>query len=391
MSRTPPVHVGQSVEVTVDRLTFGGAGLSRFEGFVIFVPFTVPGDFVEIKIKEVKKGYANAELLRVIKASDYRLSPPCPYFGACGACDWQNIKYRNQLEAKDNIVKEALKKHHLAASAVLPIVESPKVLRYRNRIQLHKEDAVIGYKKAKSDTIIDIDDCLLAEEVVAMKIPTLKRQFSEFSHKGKVRIDIRKTPEGSVVITNMNENDVELGFSQVNSEQNSNVISYITSKLTSLTLDFDGFIDLYAGSGNLTLPIHEQFSALKTIAVEANSDAVVLGKTLAQKKNLNITWHNMSVEEFFFSKKHNLKAPLVVIDPPRAGISPVVIKELVKLRPPLLVYMSCDPMTWSRDLFQFKKMAFENSRASYTIESVQPFDMFPQTHHIEIVSFILLS
>lgn len=377
--KTPPVQVGQIVQTTIDRLTLGGAGLSRVEGFVVFTPFTVPGDTVQIEIREVKKGFANAVLQLVIKPSALRVEAPCKFFGKCGGCDWQNISYENQLIIKQDLVKDVLKKFHLEPIELLNILKSPEPLHYRNRIQLHQHGKKLGFKEARSNSIVDIDDCLIAENELVEELKLLRE-----NHSSKLaRMDIRKTASGSVSVTNMNEAEAELGFSQVNTKQNERMIETLLSWAPDV--DVDVFLDLYCGNGNLTFPMHKKLRPRTTIAVEMNKKAIEDG-TRQAKPFKNIEFVLDSVDRYIFKfQKPKLQTCFVLLDPPRAGAGPNVMKKIATHEPQALIYVSCDPMTWARDIQSF----LEVTAGKYRLEKVQPLDMFPQTYHIEIISLIL--
>ncbi len=374
--RQPPVHIGQIVEVTIDRLALGGAGLSRVEGFVVFTPFTVPGDTALIEIREVKKGYANGVLKKILNPSPQRIEAPCPYFERCGGCDWQNISYQNQLENKVLLVREAIKKFHLAPENILPILASPHPFRYRNRIQLHSFNKQLGFKEARSHHIVDIDDCLIAEQAVAEQIKTLRPPTTDG------RFDIRRVKSGQIIVTNTNEVEAELGFSQVNTAQNEHMIRTLVDWTKDFKFDF--LLDLYSGNGNLTFPLHNQIQPQSTLAVEMNKKAVADAVQHAYAIK-DVEFICESVEHFFIKYKKPFQNALVVLDPPRAGAGQNVMDAIAKLKPRALFYVSCDPVTWARDVQLFLSV----SSGAYQLKKVQPLDMFPQTAHIEIISMIV--
>lgn len=363
-----PVAVGQTISLEIERLTFGGAGLGRYQGFVVFVPLSAPGDLVEAQIIEIKKNFAEAVLVKAIRPSTVRVPPPCPVFGDCGGCEWQHISYEEQLNAKMQIVLSSIKKAKFSAD-VLPILPSPNEWRYRNRIQIQSNGTHVGFKRRSSHEIVPIKDCLIAEEDVASKIKTV-------SPHGKT--DIRRLPSGEISITKIDMEDPELGFSQINTAQNQNMIRVISEWLAEYNCA--RLFDFYAGAGNLAFPLHEKLAPQETIAVELNKQAVELGRS--NSTNTRIQFIEMSVDSFLRTQNTPFTNDIVIMDPPRTGVTKYVIQKLAKLSPKIIVYVSCDPSTWARDA----STLLENSEHRYLCQKVQPLDMFPQTSHVELIS-----
>lgn len=374
--------VGDRFVMHIDRLSVGGRGVGRKDGIVVFVDLVAPNEDVEVEITLVKKNLAEAKLIRVIEPSCYRIDPPCVHFKeGCGGCSWQHISYDGQLSAKKEMVAEALRKFSgFKEFSLADTVPSPLVFRYRNRIQVHKQSSTdkngntstkVGFHARGSHRIVDIKDCLITEEPLVQKIDEIRQ--------GKVhgdRIQIYRNQQNQVLVESADEQS-SLAFSQVNSSQNPQLIQAVLEQVKKSSTP-SVVLDLYSGSGNFTFPLSALFPQAKVIGVELNSPAVQRGNELAKQNRKSVRFERAKVEEFL--KKWNPPGGqyIILIDPPRTGCDPAAIKILKDLKPTCLIYVSCHPVTLARDLRPF-------SDAGWSIEYAQPFDMFPQTDHVETV------
>ncbi len=392
---------GDRLQVQVEKLAVGGKGVARHEGLVIFVSDAAPEEKVEIELTFVKKNFAEARLLRVLSPSRFRITPPCPVAGICGGCSWQHVEYEEQLRQKRLLVAESLRKfsgQSFEVDNVLPVIASPKPFRYRNRVQLHHSGPKLGYHRRGSHDIVDIEDCPITEEVLAQRIPILKK---ELAHLKAGRIEIAITTDGKIRERKSGKQDqadepasevTGPAFSQVNTEQNRNLIDFVlkafveeiskeTGKETPGGVQIDIY-DLYSGSGNFTFPLADQFPQARLIAAELNAEAVALGRERAEressKRARTIEFHEADIETFLEGRSFSTRS-FVLLDPPRAGCGLAVMEKLAEAQPEAIVYVSCHPVTLARDL----KTLIEKG---YEVLSVQPFDMFPQTDHIECVA-----
>jgi 23S rRNA (uracil1939-C5)-methyltransferase len=334
----------QTIELTIDRLSFnGGRGVGRFDGVVVFVPDTAPGDFVRARVTVKKSNLWEAELVEILKPSPYRRNPPCPVAGVCGGCAWQHVEYAEQLKQKQEIVEFALKQK------VEPVIPSPNELRYRNRVQVHIENGKLGFFAKRSNDLVAITDCLITEEAVTA-------QFSRAIKSGESRVELSLDTNGF--------------FSQVNSAQNRKLIEVVLSQIEGSP---QKIADLYAGYGNLTAPLTKQFPQAEIVAVELNERAVEKGRTDLPE----VKWFREDVGDFLQKAE---AFDVVVLDPPRTGCANPVINALRKMKPEQIVYVSCNPMTFARDAKRLMEAGV------YRLDLVQPLDMFPQTEHIELVA-----
>lgn len=357
------------MQLTIEKLIHGGSGVGTFEGKKIFVPFTAPGDVVEARITKDHGNFAEAELVRVISASTERVSPLCPVFGRCGGCQWQHLSYASQLKWKRAIVVESLNRIgklelKSAEELVLPTQASPKQWHYRNRIQLHVRQEKVGFYAPKTNEVVEFSECFIAHEQLNAELNEKRVEISQRDRGIQLRLD-----ESTF-------------FTQVNTEQN----EFLRSELMAWvkTLPHQKVLELYAGGGNFTFALAE--AAQEVIACDIDVQAINLAKKRQSelKTAENIQFEAVSSEKLVEKlQKQRISLDGVVLDPPRKGASEV-LPQVVQLQPQWMIYISCDPATFARDI---KGLAL----AGYHLKKVQPLDMFPQTFHVEVMGLLLRS
>lgn len=380
---------GDRLKVKIERLSAGGRGVARADGLVIFVPGVAPDEKVEIELTAVKKNFAEAQLRHVIVPGPARVFPPCPVANVCGGCNWQHIAYHEQLRQKRLLVAEALRKFsgfEINEDFIAETVPSPKQFRYRNRVQLHHSGPRIGFFKRASHEIVDIDDCLITEEKLAAEIPRLKK---ELAHQKKGRVELYLTTTGEPALRKSHVNSDEGGatgpaFSQVNTAQNEQLVRSVLGIFQEILASDKSqrrIFDLYAGSGNFSFPLAEAFNDVPITAVELNAESIRHANSQLQRSNLgNLSFKEADVEEYLKSESP-AENDIVLLDPPRTGCSKEVISILAESAPAHIVYVSCNPVTLARDLRPLHDVG-------YSLVSVTPFDMFPQTDHVEVLTHL---
>lgn len=366
------LKIGDSISITIDRLAVGGDGVGRYQNQVVFVPFTAPGDQCLVRIRELKQKFLRATLVQIKKPSPSRREAPCSVFGQCGGCQWQHLDYTEQLRQKDQLVQYTFRK--LAApTQIKTILASPTEWNYRRRIQLHWRDETLGYLKFKSHQHIPVETCHIADN----KINDALKQFQvpDSLKCSKYEIGINDSKE--LYILPMDDEDKP--FSQVNPYTNELLLQTVTETLhKSKGLRV---FDLYGGAGNFGVIIAERYPQKHVITVETQKGLATLAAEKKQQKSLNnYEVIHSNVEDYL--KRTNLEFSVAIIDPPRAGCSPETVRQLLRSQPEDIIYVSCDLMTAQRDLSQFTK--------KYSIETIQPLDMFPQTDHLELVCHLRL-
>ncbi len=361
-------QVGDRLSLHIDRLAIGGRGVARHEGFVIFVENVAPDEDVRAEITQVKKNHAEAKYLEVLTPSPHRVQPICPVFGICGGCNWQHIDYAEQLKQKHELVLNALVKFSgfdASVIHVLGVKPSPKPFHYRNRIQLHFAGTKLGFFKRLSHDIVDIDSCPITEDEINAQIAATRLKVTGQS-LGRIELSTLAA-EGA---------KVDGRFNQVNTAQNRNLIATVVEKAREIisTPAPAQIWDLYAGGGNFSFPLIENFPQAMITAVELNSDSVASARSRLPE-NLKHQFVESDVERFL-SRHRGERPTLILIDPPRTGCGTEVMKLISEVRPANIFYVSCHPVTLARDLKVL-------SAVGYRLHPVLPFDMFPQTDHVE--------
>ncbi len=367
----------RDAELVIESLTNAGDGLGRQDQRVVFVPYTIPGDRVRIKITQRKKTYALGSVEEILEPGKDRIEAPCPYFGSCGGCDWQHVPYAQQLAAKQEQLIDTLGRigllHDLPMEDIIP---STREYGYRNRIQGEIRAGSFHYKWRRSDQRIAVDHCAIADDAINAFL-----KDSDLSQCAQGRVEIALV-DGEVNVFPINEkNSTELGFRQVNTD--------ISEKLTARLLDrvqqssCERIIDLYCGRGHWTNHIAEQHPDRQVAGVDSSPENISAAREQARQRRLNnVHFHEASVEKTL--AKLDIANNLCIVDPPRAGLDNSVTDALIANPCQELLYVSCHPATLARDL---KKL----TEGGYRIETLTPMDMFPQTAHLECVARLSLS
>ncbi len=365
-------QVGETVELNIESLAFQGFGVGKKDGFVFFVDETSPGDKVLAKISSLKKNFGNGSVEKLIEKSNFRTEASCPHFSSCGGCQWQHVKYEEQISQKEKILSKTL---NLSSVKVIP---SPNQYGYRNRIRLHWDGEVLGMYQRKSNHIFPIETCkIVAPSIASQFEKTRERLKREFSGKPK-HVDLFLNESGAVNTQITNSDDREYPpFSQVNFEINEKLKEHVTNLLPN---DSQSILDLYCGSGNFTYLAKQKINSARVIGVESNASSI----QEAKKKFSGIEFFADDVSRFLKKWKEPLNDLTIIVDPPRAGCENKVLDALLELSPRTIVYISCDPMTLKRDIHHLQT----RSQGKITLQSAIGFDMFPQTYHVETVAVL---
>lgn len=302
-------------------------------------------------------------MVELITPGPSRVDPPCAVATSCGGCTWQHVDYQEQLRQKREIVAHALRKVETDIS-VAPVIPSPNPFHYRNRVQIHGKNGTWGFLAAKSNQIVETDECLIAEASINAQIKDLKSQRPV--NEGTQRLEIVSNGQNS-----------DGAFSQVNTAVNDLLLAELLNSVPPFPKQI---YDLYCGSGNFSLPIQQRWPNCKVLGVESNRYAIQGAQAKALQQGLPVTFEAGDVEQSL--PLLTPEADVVILDPPRTGCSRAVLDGLISLRPKKIIYISCDPMTLARDLSLIVQSA------PYRILKIQPFDMFPQTSHVEIFSLL---
>jgi len=347
----------------------GGRGVAKHSGLVVFVPLTAPGDVVRAKVTKVKKSFLEAELVEVLTPAPTRVEPPCPVFESCGGCSLQMISYEEQLNQKEGFLDFALSRIFEGKNFKRDEIEaSPKKFRYRNRIQLHQRGDEIGFFKKKTNSLVSFDDCLITDERITNEFDKIKEK------KKDRRVELALNTSGDVVVREQKLDPATALFAQVNTEMNKILVDYVmenVSELNTLQNSLDTIFDLYAGAGNFSFPLAKQNPEAQVTAVELSTASVKRAEANNELSNLRFKAQDVAK----FLKHHDVSADLVLLDPPRKGLSTEVVQSLLAARPKHIFYVSCNLSSVARDLEILSEI--------YNLKKVKAFDMFPQTDHME--------
>jgi len=374
MDSSPALTPGQRVTLTITDIAFGGEGVGRVGEFVLFVPFVLAGEEVEAEVTELKKRFARARLLRVIKPSADRVSPRCRYFGDCGGCQYQHISYPAQMALKQKQVADVFERvGGFSGGRVSPIVPCPQPYGYRNRIMIRtqwnkpEQKLNIGFIRQDNRLVVDIEECPIAEPAVSQEIRAVRANPPP---KGGLKVVLRSLPEGWEVPRD--------SFFQNNFLLLPQMVEVVREALRAG--EARHLVDVYCGVGFFSLELAD---LVETFAgVEIDHLAIRAARRNAtNKRALNGEFLQGSAEAALpgLLARFTAEKTAVVLDPPRAGCRPETLQVLREVWPRQIIYVSCHPATLARDLNALC------ADGVYELVRVVPLDMFPQTQHVECV------
>ena len=426
------------MEVTIERILPGGLGLAHAEGKTVMVALAAPGDRLRVRIDRVKGNVSFAQIQEIITPSPERVEPPCPYFGRCGGCDFQQLNYEAQLAAKVEIIKDCLRRiGGIESIPELEITPAPSQWHYRARAQWQYDSIRqrLGYFESGSRRVCDVADCAVLVPELQQTLESLR----EGMQKGVLPVDardfravvgddgvslapdwgssptVRKGSHFTAVRDEVREVTRSIGgetyalnaesFFQTNDDLLPALIDAALTGASGHTA-----VELYCGVGLFTVPLSRR--CMRVIGVEddaaaarfARTNLVNAGLTNARIANQDVgDWLKENVEcgdlSSLSEKRRRAGSParqpcgsavvaalqkspdFLLLDPPRTGAESHVIAGILALRPRRICYVSCDPATLARDL---KKLI----AGGYALDSLAAFDMFPQTHHVETVAHL---
>lgn len=410
-------------QVRFEKMVYGGECLGRLaDGRAVFVPFVLPGETAEIAITGQKERFARGRMVRLLEVSADRITPPCPYFSNCGGCAYQQLSYAQQVELKKDLVKDQLERiGKLTNLPDIQITASPAAFAYRNQVQFHpvksenpEAPANLGFKRASSDEVIPIEKCSLIPEEMNELLPKVELEADSSISRIAMRIDsddetllvfegdsddppelIFDLPVSATYLSpdgrslNLGGNDALVyrvlgkdflvspeSFFQVNLLVAEEMVRHVLSLIKGR--ENLSILELYSGVGLFTCFLAPHASQLTAIE-SAPSACFDFAGNLDEFENISL--YEGAVEMILPELVKQIKPiDLVVLDPPRAGLNAKAKQALIDLNPQEIVYISCDPSTLARDLKHF-------TEASYSLQSLHAFDMFPQTAHVETIAF----
>jgi 23S rRNA (uracil1939-C5)-methyltransferase len=414
-------------EIEISAMTFGAFGVGRIGGKAVMVPGAVVGDRLDVEIVSERRDYSVAKIREVVSASTERRAAPCPYLPRCGGCDWQHIEYGAQVRFKGEVVARELS--HALGIEIDParlVEEAPAEFDYRSRIRLRVgAKGALGFYEAASNTIVEIDSCLVAEigmrmpahlarslgkrveeievvrdgarevQVAHLKKPAteedLRRARNVLEADGEIagivlRAGTSRSTVGDATISIELEDGLSIDvdadlFSQVNRAQNRKLVANVMEMAA--IHESSAVLDLYCGAGNFSMPAARR--GARVTGVDDDAGAIAAAARNAERLKFNgaqfVAMKASATADFLHRARY--RPEVIILDPPRTGALDLMA-PIVKLRAASVIYVSCDVTTLARDLRVL-------TGAGYKIKRVRGFDFFPNTHHVEIAVHALLT
>lgn len=418
------------VVAPVDGFTHGGEGVARIDGKAVFVPGALPGERVRVAVVDDRKRWARARLVEVLEAAPERVEPPCPYVPDCGGCDLQHVSVRGQLALKTRVVREQLQRiGSFDDPPVAACVAVGPALGYRSSARMHADDdGRLGYHRAGTNEVVPIDACAILDDAtqavrdaVGDDSGAIGARFRTSSHgdratvltagrdplatdgipedvqvglKSAIGDDVDPSPgvggddavvaRGRGVVTERVgdfDYDVDLdGFFQGSAAGASALVEAVMDDVAHVGDGVAGLEvwDLYAGVGLFTLPLADAGATVTAVEVDERAvDLLVVNADRAAVAD-RVDAGADDVAEFVTRPQPDLP-DIVVLDPPRTGAGSGVVEAIADFDPAMVVYVACDPAALARD-------ARSLADTGYRLEAARPFDLFPMTHHVEVVA-----
>ena len=378
LSQNAAVQPGDEIVIEATELVAGGNAIARVDGFPIFASNVFPGDVALVRLTEVKKGFAKAELVRVVTSSPLRRLEPCPVANECGGCDWTALRLDAQLEAKRRILTESLRRIGKLDPATLPpITIHPSPLNYRIRSRLQSDGEAIGFYAMRSNRVVPLPrECEVVGIATAERFGVAPRvprgDGARHARRYTVwELDSQLIDDSSELTISVDEFTWRLStesFFQVNRHLLSTMLRLVTNHAARVK-NRRLALDLYAGVGFFTLPLAKLFD--EVIAIEGAPES-------ARYARLNAPPNARIVEKAVESARIP-EADFIFLDPPRAGARREVISTVGERTKEIIAYLSCDPVTFSRD-------ASRLIASGWRLSTLDLLDLFPNTHHVETLS-----
>lgn len=388
-----PFAYHHELELGIENLTNEGRGVARVDGWVVFVSFALPGERVRARVFRNHKNYSEADLVEVIEPSPDRVEPRCALFGQCGGCQYQHLAYDRQLEWKRRQVEELLWHMARIKHPVRPVIPSPRQYGYRSKITPHfqkpkgGEVGAIGFLRAGTrNAMVDVASCPIAMDGLNAELSRVREAARAVPGTFKNGATLLMRAAANGVLTRPDEialedvGGVRFEFQAGDFFQNNPFIlpGFVAHAVREAAASgARRLVDAYCGSGLFAISAACEFQ--EVVGVEISESAVKKAAHNADLNGLaNCRFHAADAAAIFASIEGGGADTVVIIDPPRAGCSEDFLRQLFVFAPRRVVYISCNPATQMRDLALF-------TDAGFGLLSVQPFDLFPQTRHLECV------
>lgn len=394
------IKIGDIKEVNIISNTNLGDGVGRIENKPIYIKNAVSKDKLEVRITRVNKKYLQGEIVKIVKESEDRVKPLCPYFPKCGGCTFWNVNINKENEIKENYIKR------LFPNVKVNTIISNNEINYRNKVTFHIHNGKLGYYQKNSNNLVIIEECLiLNKEINKIKkyLETLdltkvteimirysnnydellinfKGQLKDYDHLKKIKniksiyINNDLVYGNPTIKEKINNLEFLIGpnsFFQINT----NMIANLYNSIKNFITPSSSLLDLYCGTGTIGIYLNEYFEHILGIdIVKENIENAFLNKEINKIDNISFQHKDASsIENTYFD--------VVIVDPPRAGLGEKTKEHLLNINSKIIIYVSCNPNTLKKDIEKLKE--------KYQLVEIIPINMFPKTEHIECVSLLI--
>lgn len=394
------IKIGDIKEVNIISNTNLGDGVGRIENKPIYIKNAVSKDKLEVRITRVNKKYLQGEIVKIVKESEDRVKPLCPYFPKCGGCTFWNVNITKENEIKENYIKR------LFPNVKVNTIIANNEINYRNKVTFHIHNGKLGYYQKNSNNLVLIDECLiLNKEINKIKkyLETLdltkvteimirysnnydellinfKGQLKDYDHLKKIKniksiyINNYLVHGNPTIKEKINNLEFLIGpnsFFQINT----NMIANLYNSIKNFITPSSSLLDLYCGTGTIGIYLNEYFEHILGIdIVKENIENAFLNKEINKIDNISFQHKDASsIENTYFD--------VVIVDPPRAGLGEKTKEHLLNINSKIIIYVSCNPNTLKKDIEKLKE--------KYQLVEITPVNMFPKTEHIECVSLLI--
>ena len=394
--------------IEITSMDHNGRGIGKLNNKIVFVKNALPGEIVNLKILKEKKNFIEAEVLSYIKKAENRIESACPYYLECGGCDLLHLNYNDQLKFKQDKINNIINRYLDANITINDIIKCDDNFNYRNKVSFQVKEK-IGFYNDKTYEIIPVESCLIGNKLINNSIKYLNKldlkniskiicrtgnnKLMIILESTTLDLDITSLKEiaDSIYIKIDNEYILKYKDKYITEsldnykylispdsffQINKNICIKLYNKIKEYVGSNNNVIDLYCGTGSIGIFISENNNV---IGIELNKYAILdanLNKELNNLKNIDFICGDSGK----MLNKINFKPDIIIVDPPRSGLSKETISNLLKYNPKKIIYVSCDPMTLTRDLNILKE--------HYNIDELTPYDMFPNTKHVECLCLL---
>ena len=394
------IKIGDIKEVNIISNTNLGDGVGRIENKPIYIKNAVSKDKLEVRITRVNKKYLQGEIVKIVKESEDRVKPLCPYFPKCGGCTFWNVNITKENEIKENYIKR------LFPNVKVNTIISNNEINYRNKVTFHIHNGKLGYYQKNSNNLVIIEECLILNKEInkikkyletldLTKVTEIMIRYSNnydellINFKGQLKDynNLKKIKNiKSIYINNylvygnptikekINNLEFLIGpnsFFQINT----NMIANLYNSIKNFITPSSSLLDLYCGTGTIGIYLNEYFEHILGIdIVKENIENAFLNKEINKIDNISFQHKDASsIENTYFD--------VVIVDPPRAGLGEKTKEHLLNINSKIIIYVSCNPNTLKKDIEKLKE--------KYQLVEITPVNMFPKTEHIECVSLLI--